>query len=106
MNSNQRDSDFSIFKLFSVHTACIWGRYFGLLSMSCHNKDRSCFQAAFLGTLWLSDRMERFDMVDKVVDMVDKVVDMSALVDHDNELWADDADAGNRVGIHIEKDID
>lgn len=93
MNSNQRDSDFSIFKLFSVHAACIWGKYFDLLSMSYHNKDRFCFQAASLGTLWLSD-------------MVDKVVDMSALVDHDNELWADDADAGNRVGIHIEKDID
>jgi len=27
-------------------------------------------------------------------------------VDHDNELWVDDVDAGNRVGIHIEKDID
>ena len=44
------------------------------------------------------------DMVNKVVDMVNKVVDMVALVDHDNELWV--VAVGNRVGIHIEKDID
>jgi len=46
------------------------------------------------------------DMVNKVVDMVNKVVDMLALVDHDNELWVVAVDVGNRVGIHIEKDID
>jgi len=67
--------------------------------MSCHNKDRSCFQAASLGTLCLSDRLDSFDMVNKVVDM-------AALVDHDNELWVVAVDVGNRVGIHIEKDID
>ncbi len=65
--------------------------------MSCHNKDRSCFQVASLGTLCLSDRLDSFDMVNKVVDMV-------VLVDHDNELWV--VAVGNRVGIHIEKDID
>ncbi len=80
MNSNQRDSDFSIFKFFSVHVACIWDRYFDPLLRSCHNKDRFCFQAASLGTLCLSDRMNR------VVDMVNRVVDMVTLVDHDNEL--------------------
>ena len=90
---------FSIFKLFSVHVACIWGRYSDLLLMSYHNKDRSCFQAASLGTLCLSDRLDSFDMVNKVVDM-------AALVDHDNELWVVAVDVGNRVGIHIEKDID
>jgi hypothetical protein len=81
--------------------------------MSYHNKDRSCFQAASLGTLCLSDRLDSFDMVNKVVDMVNKVVDMvnkvvdmAALVDHDNELWVVAVDVGNRVGIHIEKDID
>jgi hypothetical protein len=95
--------------------------------MSCHNKDRSCFQAASLGTLCLSDRLNSFDMVNKVVDMVNKVVDMvnkvvdmvnkvvdmvnkvvdmAALVDHDNELWVVAVDVGNSVGIHIEKDID
>ena len=43
--------------------------------MSYHNKDKLCFQAAYLGALWLSDRMESFDMVNKVVvDMVNKVV--------------------------------
>ena len=72
--------------------------------MSCHNKDRSCFQVASLGTLCLSDRLDSFDMVNKVVDMVNKVVDMVVLVDHDNELWV--VAVGNRVGIHIEKDID
>ena len=79
--------------------------------MSCHNKDRSCFQVASLGTLCLSDRLDSFDMVNKVVDMVNKVVDMVnkvvdmvVLVDHDNELWV--IAVGNRVGIHIEKDID
>jgi hypothetical protein len=45
------------------------------------------------------------DMVSKVVDMVSKVVDMGVLVYHDNELWVDDVAAGNRVGIHIGKDI-
>ena len=94
-----------------MHVACIWGRYSDLLLMSCHNKDRSCFQVASLGTLCLSDRLDSFDMVNKVVDMVNKVVDMVnkvvdmlALVDHDNELWV--VAVGNRVGIHIEKDID
>ena len=72
--------------------------------MSCHNKDRSCFQVASLGTLCLSDRLDSFDMVNKVVDMVNKVADMVVLVDHDNELWV--VAVGNRVGIHIEKDID
>ena len=89
-----------------MHVACIWGRYSDLLLMSYHNKDRSCFQAASLGTLCLSDRLDSFDMVNKVVDMVNKVVDMVALVDHDNELWVVAVDVGNRVGIHIEKDID
>ena len=94
-----------------MHVACIWGRYSDPLLMSCHNKDRSCFQVASLGTLCLSDRLDSFDMVNKVVDMVNKVVDMVnkvvdmvVLVDHDNELWV--VAVGNRVGIHIEKDID
>jgi len=39
-----------------------------------------------------------------MVDMV--VVDMFVLVDHDNELLVDDTDVDNRVGIHIEKNID
>jgi hypothetical protein len=39
-------------------------------------------------------------------DMVNRVVDMLVMVDHDNELWVDNVDVGNRVGIHIEKDID
>ena len=96
-----------------MHVACIWGRYSDLLLMSYHNKDRSCFQAASLGTLCLSDRLDSFDMVNKVADMVNKVADMvnkvadmTALVDHDNELWVVAVDVGNRVGIHIEKDID
>lgn len=38
--------------------------------------------------------------------MVSIVVDMFVLVDHDNELLVDDTDVGNRVGIHIGKDID
>jgi hypothetical protein len=73
--------------------------------MSCHNKDRSCFQVASPGSLCLSDRLDNFDMMSKVVDMVSKVVDMGVLVYHDNELWVDDVAAGNRVGIHIGKDI-
>jgi hypothetical protein len=44
--------------------------------------------------------MESFDMVGMVV------VDMFVLVDHDNKLLVDDIDVDNRVGIHIEKDID
>jgi hypothetical protein len=43
----------------------------------------------------MSDRMDSFDMMDKVVDM-------SVVMDHDNEIQVDDNDAGNRVGIHIE----
>lgn len=39
-------------------------------------------------------------------DMVGIVVDMFVLVDHDNELLVDNTDVGNRVGIHIVKDID
>jgi hypothetical protein len=78
--------------------------------MSCHNKDRSCFQAASLGIDMVNKVVDMVnkvvDMVNKVVDMVNKVVDMAALVDHDNELWVVAVDVGNSVGIHIEKDID
>jgi hypothetical protein len=38
--------------------------------------------------------------------MVGMVVDKFVLVDHHNELLVHDNDVGNRVGIHIEKDID
>jgi len=95
MNEDQRDSYFSIIKLFNVHVACIWGKYFDLLLMSYHNKDKLCFQAAYLGALWLSDRMESFDMVNKVVvdvDMVNKVVvDMvnKVVVDMVNKVVVD-----------------
>jgi hypothetical protein len=46
------------------------------------------------------------ELVNRVVELVNRVVDMLALVDHDNELWVVAVDVGNRVGIHIEKDID
>ena len=45
-------------------------------------------------------------MMYKIADIVDKVADMSVLVDHDNELLTDNIDAGSRVDIHSEKDID
>ena len=64
-----------------------------------HKKDRSCFQAAFLGTLHLSG------MVDKIAGMVDKIAGMSVPLVHDDELL-DNVDTDNRVDIHIEKDID
>jgi hypothetical protein len=38
--------------------------------------------------------------------MVSMVVDIFVLVNHRNELLVHDKDVGNRVGIHIEGDID
>jgi hypothetical protein len=81
--------------------------------MCFHKKDRSCFQAAFLGTLHLSGMVDKIagmvdkiaGMVDKIAGMVDKIAGISVPLVHDDELL-DNVDTGNRVDIHIEKDID